>query len=131
MLAVHALLISQRLSLTQLGRRLASKALVKHNTKRIDRLLGNPHLYQKRNSLYRFLCQELLKDNQHALTLYEEVHPQKDNGSPKVHKRFLHILQNLLPDSCCPIVIADAGPGLKWSLRRAGIMWAAFVTEIS
>ena len=49
--AVHALLISQRLSLTQLGRRLISKTLVKHNIKRIDRLLGNSHFYTERIDL--------------------------------------------------------------------------------
>ncbi len=51
MLATQALLIGQRLFLTQLGRRLASKALVKHNIKRIDRLLGNRHLHQEQNSI--------------------------------------------------------------------------------
>jgi len=141
-LAIHALLIGQRLSLTQLGRRLASKALVKHNIKRIDRLLSNPHLYQERNSLYHFMSQELLNGHQRplmivdwselttdrdfhllraslpvggrALTLYEEVHPQKDIGSPKVHQRFLQALQNLLPEDCRPIVITDAGFRNPW-----------------
>ncbi len=36
MLATQALLIGQPLSLTQLGRRLVSTGLVKHNIKRID-----------------------------------------------------------------------------------------------
>ncbi len=63
MLATQALLIGQRLSLTQLSRRLVSTALVKHNIKRIDRLLGNWHLYQERNSIYPFISQALLKDN--------------------------------------------------------------------
>lgn len=150
-LAIHALLIGQRLSLTQLGRRLASKALVKHNIKRIDRLLGNPHLHQERNSIYQFMSQELLKGNQRpliivdwseltterdfhllraslpvggrALTLYEEVHSQKDIGSPKVHKRFLHVLQKLLPDDCHPIVITDAGFRNPWFKMVIALGW--------
>lgn len=150
-LAIHALLIGQRLSLTQLGRRLASKALVKHNIKRIDRLLGNPHLHQERNSLYQFMSKELLKGNLRpliivdwselttdrdfhllraslpvggrALTIYEEVHPQKNIGSPKVHQRFLHILQNLLPDDCRPIVITDAGFRNPWFRMVIALGW--------
>jgi len=150
-LAVHALVIGQRLSLTQLGRRLTSKALVKHKIKRIDRLLGNPHLHQERNSIYQFMSQELLKGNQRpliivdwseltternyhllraslpvggrALTLYEEVHPQKDIGSPKVHKRFLHTLQKLLPDDCRPIVITDAGFRNPWFKMIITLGW--------
>lgn len=62
-LATQALLVGQRLSLTQLGRCLRSKARVKHNIKRIDRLLGNPHLHQECNAIYRFICCELLKGN--------------------------------------------------------------------
>jgi hypothetical protein len=142
MLATQALLIDQRLSLTQLGRRLISKALVKHNIKRIDRLLGNRHLHQERSRIYQFMSQALLKGNQRpliivdwselttdrdyhllraslpvggrALTLYEEVHSQKDIGSPKVHKKFLRTLQKRLPDACCPIVITDAGFRNPW-----------------
>jgi hypothetical protein len=151
MLAIHALLIGQRLSLTQLGRCLTSKALVKHSIKRIDRLLGNPHLHQERNSIYQFMSQELLKGNQRpliivdwseltterdfhllraslpvggrALTLYEEVHPQKDIGSPKVHKRFLRALQKLLPDDCHPIVITDAGFRTPWFKMIMALGW--------
>jgi hypothetical protein len=124
-LATQASLIGQRLSLTQLDRCLYSKARVKHNIKRIDRLLGNPHLHQERNAIYRFICQELLKGNTQpliivdwsdltterdyhllrasvlvggrALTLYEEAHSQKDIANPKIHKCFLRTLQGLLP----------------------------------
>ena len=40
LLATHALLIGQRLSLTQTGRRLCSKAMTKYKIKRIDRMLN-------------------------------------------------------------------------------------------
>jgi len=140
--AVHALLIGQRLSLTQLGRRLISKTLVKHNIKRIDRLLGNAHLYTERIALYRFVCHELLKGNLRpliivdwsdltaerdyqmlraslpvggrALTLYEEVHSQKVVGNDKIHKQFLSNLKKVLPSCCCPILITDAGFRNPW-----------------
>lgn len=150
-LATQALLIGQRLSLTQLGRRLCSKALTKHKIKRVDRLLGNPHLHQERTAIYQFLCGELLKGHSRpviivdwsdltterdyhllrasvpvggrGLTLYEEVHPQKDIVSDKVHKRFLNTLQSLLPEGCQPIVITDAGFRNPWFKAVLALGW--------
>ncbi len=150
-LATHALLVGQRLSLTQLGRRLRSKASVKHCIKRIDRLLGNSHLHEERRDIYSFICRELLKGNTRpliivdwseltadrgyhllrasvpvggrALTLYEEVHPQKDIAKPKVHKRFLCHLQRLLPQGCYPIVISDAGFRNTWFKMVMALGW--------
>jgi hypothetical protein len=42
--AVAAAVRTRRLTLTELGRALLGPARVKHNIKRIDRLLGNRHL---------------------------------------------------------------------------------------
>jgi hypothetical protein len=151
LVATNALLIGQRLSLTQLGRSLLSAAQVKHNIKRMDRLLGNMHLHQERIAIYQFLSHELLKGNSQpliiidwsdltterdyhllrasipvggrALTLYEEVHPQKDIGSPKVQKHFLHTLQQLLPEGCCPILITDAGFRNPWFKAVRALGW--------
>jgi hypothetical protein len=150
-LAIQAFLLGQRLSLTQLGRCLASKARVKHNIKRIDRLLGNPHLYQERHAIYGFICGELLKGNSRpliivdwsdltterdfhllrasipvggrTLMLYEEAHPQKDTANPHIHKRFLRGLQRLLPDGCQPIVITDAGFRNTWFKQVRALGW--------
>jgi hypothetical protein len=149
-LATHALIVGQRLSLTQLGRRLFSKAFPKHNIKRIDRLLSNTHLHQERSAVYQFLCHELLNGHAQplivvdwsdltserdyhflrasipvggrALTIYEEVHPQKNIGKNNVHKRFLRKLRDLLPPGCCPIIITDAGFRNPWfkAVRRLG-----------
>ena len=149
--AVHALLIGQRLSLTQLGRRLISKTLVKHNIKRIDRLLGNPHLHTERIELYGFVCDELLKGNPQpliivdwsdltaerdfqmlraslplggrALTLYEEVHTQKVVGNDKIHRQFLRNLKKVLPCFCCPILITDAGFRNPWFKAVRALGW--------
>ena len=150
-LATQALFTGQRLSLTQLGRSLISKARVKHNIKRIDRLLGNPHLHQERRIIYGFICGELLKGNTQpliivdwtdltserdyhllrasvpvggrALTLYEEVHPQKAIATQEVHKRFLYTLQKLLPAGCCPILITDAGFRNPWFKTVTALGW--------
>lgn len=150
-LAAQALLVGQRLSLTQLGRWLRSKARVKHNIKRIDRLLGNAHLHQERCAIYGFICRELLNGNVQpliivdwsdltterdyhllrasipvggrALTLYEEAHSQKAVASPKVHKRFLRTLQRLLPRDCHPILITDAGFRNTWFKQVMALGW--------
>lgn len=50
----HALLESKTLTLTKLGRNLPTKARTKHNTKRIERLLGNRHLHKERLAVYRW-----------------------------------------------------------------------------
>jgi hypothetical protein len=149
--ATHALLIGQRLSLTQLGRHLVSKALVKHNIKRIDRLLGNEHLHRERRQIYQFLSNELLKGRSQpmliidwselttdgdyhmlrasipvggrALTIYEEAHPEKHLGNRKVQKRFLNTLQTLLPETCCPIVVTDAGFRNPWFKAVRALGW--------
>jgi hypothetical protein len=151
LLATQALLVGQRLSLTQLGRCLHSKTKVKHNIKRMDRLLGNATLHQERRALYGFIIHELLKGDQHpliivdwseltterdyhllrasvpvggrALTLYEEVHPQKDIGSPNVQHRFLQTLRQLLPETCCPIVLTDAGFRNPWFKAVLAMGW--------
>ena len=151
MLATQALLTGQRLSLTQLGRQLASAAQVKHKIKRIDRLLGNAHLHHERTSIYQFLCTELIKGQTQpliivdwselttegdyhllrasvpvggrALTLYEETHPQTAVGQKKTHQRFLEQLRHLLPEGCCPIIITDAGFRNPWFKAVRALKW--------
>jgi hypothetical protein len=46
--------------LTELGRALVSAARVKHNIKRIDRLLGNRHLALERVEVYQALAHRLV-----------------------------------------------------------------------
>ncbi len=50
MVATEALLDGNQLSLTQLGRNISGAVAPKHNIKRIDRLLGNPHLHSDKGS---------------------------------------------------------------------------------
>lgn len=113
-----------------------------HRIKRCDRLLGNLHLGHEKYDVYRALAQRILIGNprpaiiidwfdlsadhsQHllraalivkgrAVVLYEEVHPMTKYGSPKVHERFLRRLRELLPQSCHPILVTDAGFRAAW-----------------
>ena len=151
LLATQSLLQNQRLSLTQLGRSLTTRSIVKHNIKRIDRLLGNIHLFSERKSIYQFFCSELLKNNNRlviivdwsdltamrdrhllrasipvggrTLTLYEEVHTREHLAKHKVHKAFLDELKDLLPADCTPIIISDAGFRNPWFKAVLALGW--------
>lgn len=151
--AVAAAVRSRRLTLTELGRALIGTARVKHNIKRIDRLLGNSHLGAERFSLYQALARRLvgalheplivvdwsdlsadrrwqllraaLPIGGRCLTLYEEVHPLTRFGNPRVHRRFLQKLKAVLPEGVRPILITDAGFRAPWfkAVNRLGWHW--------
>lgn len=58
-----------------------------------------------------------------SITLYEEVHPQKLLGNPKVHRCFLQRLAQVAPLGCKAIVMTDAGFQASWfkmSVNKGG-----------
>lgn len=151
--AVNAAILGRRLTLTELGRSLTGAAHVKHNIKRIDRLLANRHLAAESMALYRAharrivgkvaepviivdwsdltadrrwqLLRAALPVGGRALTLYEEVHPLRHFANPRVHRLFLARLKALLPENACPVLITDAGFRGPWfkAVRRIGWHW--------
>ena len=114
---VSAALLGQRITLSELGRALPSRAQVKHSIKRVDRLLGNRQLAAERFDIYQAIARLLVADVQRpvilvdwsdltadrrwqllraalpvggrALTLYEEVHPLRHFANRRVHGAFL------------------------------------------
>lgn len=58
--AVEAVILGCRLTLSDLGRGVRGRATVKHNIKRMDRLLGNRLLHAELPVLYEILAQECL-----------------------------------------------------------------------
>lgn len=151
--AVGAAVRGRRLTLTELGRSLPGCARVKHNIKRIDRLLGNRHLAAERVDLYRALARrivgsapepviivdwsDLTADRRwqllraaapvggRTLTLYEEIHPLRHFANPRVHRAFLARLKTLLPEGVQPILVTDAGFRVPWfkTVERLGWHW--------
>lgn len=147
---VTAVVNGAPLSLSGLGRALSSPAKVKHLIKKVDRLLGNPHLQAERFSIYQavarpFLRQErepvVLVDWSHAddrkrlfilraalvlkgrsVPLLEAAH-DRDN-CPRFQAQFLKHLAETLPSSCRPVVITDAGFGCKWFAAIAALGWS-------
>ena len=151
--AVEAVVSGSRLTLSDMGRGLLGQVAVKHNIKRIDRLLGNGTLHTELPSLYEALIRQCLTGismppividwsdltaDRHwqllrasvaiegrSMTLYEQVHPQSRATSPRVHEAFIKRLATMLPPGCVPIVITDAGFRSVWFslINRMGWYW--------
>src|SRR5690606_28351368 len=113
MAALRALLQGQTLTLSALGRALPTRVALKHALKRMDRLLGNPHLQAERPLFYRLLLRTLVSPGSRpilivdwsplnesrryfllraalpiggrALPIYEKVHRQE--GSPQAQQQ--------------------------------------------
>ena len=132
---VAGIVRAERLSLSRVGRALASKAKPKHSIKRVDRLLSNGAFHRERWDHFAAMAHFLLADVQrpvivvdwtkvvgdfHALyaavpvggrtqTVYFEVHPERRTETRTVHDRFLRALRDVLPPGCRPIIVTDAG----------------------
>jgi hypothetical protein len=148
---VNALLRGRVLTVTGLGRSLRGSTAPKHQIKKADRLIGNPHLHGERNAFYRALISMTLGKTKRpvilvdwsdvsddrafqklraavavegrALTLYEEVHPQSKSANRWVQNRFLKTLQRLLPERCQPIIVTDAGFKNPWFKAVQSLGW--------
>ena len=68
---VDALLRGGRLSLTALGRAACGLVRAKHNIKRIDRLLGNPHLLGNLPTFCRAMTQLLVGQTERPIILVD------------------------------------------------------------
>ena len=132
---VEGLTSSEKLSVTGIGRSLRTGARPKHSIKRVDRLLSNPHLQSNRWSIFRSIAHHLVGEvarpvilmdwtavvngfsalvaavpvGGRALTIYEEVHPERSNNNRRVQARFLRRLGEVLPTGSRPIIVVDAG----------------------
>jgi len=140
-LLINALISEKKLSLTQLGRALKNKAQEKNNIKRCDRFLGNKKLYEERFSIYQKAADRLIGNNARpvllvdwshvpnttsyflraslvakgrSLSIYEAVFSRQYENSDKAHQLFLQNLKQVLPKTCRPILVTDAGFYNSW-----------------
>ncbi len=155
--AVAASVRGPRLTLTDIGRRLAGTVRLRHRIKRADRLLGNTRLQGEARSVYGALCRislarireplividwsDLKADRSlhllraslpvggRALTLYEEVHGQRKPNNRRVQERFLERLAAMLPPRSTPTIVADAGFKVPFyrAVERLGWRWVGRV----
>lgn len=137
---VGALLGERRLGLAALGRALPEPVATKHTIKRVDRLLGNPHLHQERPLFYwlvatllighttrplilvdwspiddrgqQFLLRAAVPFAGRSLPIFEKVH-HKD-GCQHCEAYLLAALAEILPAKATPILVTDAGFRNPW-----------------
>jgi len=132
---VGGIIRGRRLALTAIGRASSGRAFPKHGIKRVDRLLSNWRMQAERWLCFHDIAQFLIGDcprpvilmdwtkvtdgfhalaaavpiGGRALTIYEEVHPERRLGTPRVQDAFLRALRDVLPIGCRPIIVTDAG----------------------
>ena len=149
--AARAALNARSHTLSNLARALNSCTAVRHNVRRMDRLLGNDALNLECASVYEAMARYLMRDvgtvlilvdwsdlnadrsaqliraavalEGRSLTLYEEVHSMRAAATPKVHEAFLQRLKALLPAGCQPIIITDAGFRAPWFRAVEALGW--------
>lgn len=148
---VTSLISGAALSVTSLGRNITSSTSEKHKIKRSTRLLSNHHLHHELPQISANLCLRLIGNQkqpvilidwsdldprkQHfllraavaidgrSLTLLEEIHPLSQKEKPVVHKQFMARLKSILPVSCCPIIVTDAGFRVPWFELVRSLNW--------
>lgn len=152
LLAVESLLAGRRLVLIDLARSWLGAERIRAPLKRLDRLLGNRHLYAERERLYGGMVRWLVRSAEpvivvdwsrlksdgrwhllraavpvggRTLTLLEVVVAERFLASPTVERRFLERLKRLLPDNSSPILVTDAGFRAPWcrSVEAMGWRW--------
>jgi len=58
-----------------------------------------------------------------SLTVLEQIHPISQKEKPTVHKRFMMTLKSMLPPTCKPIVVSDAGFRVPWFKLIESLGW--------
>jgi hypothetical protein len=138
-----ALQSSQNLSLTAIGRHLASESDIKHRIKKVDRLMSNSHLYEELSRLYAGMSNYLfqyvshtkevpllidlcyMKDGYNIQMLSAEIATKgrslpiyrevfEINHLKGKSKEFISKLSRMIPSDRKIIVIMDAGFGDDW-----------------
>jgi len=128
-----------------------SQSKEKHRIKQVDRLLGNTKLHAEFPLFFKAIASILLKGQRRppilidwtevgggrfyalaatvpipgrSIPIYIEVHPQKKNGNRAVEHAFLDTLkESIVPETCRPIIITDAGFKNPWFRKVLGLGW--------
>jgi len=149
-LLVIAGLKNKTISLTELGRSIKLSIQERSGIRRADRFLGNKNLYEEREAIQEVIIKKVINNKAfpdiivdwsnipntthnalraalvaegRAITLYEEVHPEKNLGNKKIQNKFLHTLKKLLPKGCKPIIITDGGFHNEWFREIVKLGW--------
>jgi len=149
--SVSSLISGASLSVTSLGRNIESDTSEKHPIKRSMRLCSNHHLHDEVSNIYLNLCLKIIGQQSNpiilidwsdldprkdlfllraavavdgrSLTLYDEVHPLSTKEKPVVHIAFMNKLKSILPITCKPIIVTDAGFRVPWFKLVESLGW--------
>lgn len=149
-LLVIAGLKIKKISLTELGRAIDLSLQERSGIRRADRFLGNKKLHKEREAIQEVIIKRVIGNKKNpeiiidwsnipntthntlraalvaegrAITLYEEVHPERKLSNEKVQHKFLHTLKRLLPSGCKPIIITDGGYHNEWFREIVKLDW--------
>lgn len=139
------------LSLSSLGRHLPGKARVKHKINMCWRFLSNKKLHIIQREIYKsiftqvltplddlliavdwtgccsadtyMLRASLVMNTGRSISIYNEVHPQKDLATEEIHTQFLINLKAILPPDKRVIIITDAGFKTPWFAQVCRLGW--------
>jgi hypothetical protein len=136
---VQALIVGEQLWLTALGRARPGTARPKNAIKAVDRLLGNEKLMAEKTLVYRGLAAMIVPSGSQPIVLVDtvEVRPRlfalvasvpfkgrsfvicahvSEAQKPKQSfiRNFLRSLQEILPATCRPVFVSDAGFESPW-----------------
>jgi hypothetical protein len=147
---VSGLMMWKKLSVTELGRGINLPIQERSAIRRADRFIGNRKLYRELPAIYKKNSEKIIGAKKRpkiivdwthipntknhalraalvakgrALTLYEEVYPEKKLGNSGVEHRFLKRLKKILPEGCKPIIITDAGFRNPWFNQVEQLGW--------
>ena len=150
LVAAEALIKGKKLTLTGLGRSMTNSCTPKSAIRKVDRLLGNGHVHKERVLYYQYISGLLLscikkplisvdwtgtpRHNFYciraslnlkgrSLVLYEEVHPRKLEKNTRINNLFLDNLKNVIPKTCHPIIVTDAGFRSPWFKKVQSLNW--------
>ena len=146
-----SLLRHGQLTLTSLGRHLPGRAYVKHKIKRVDRFLGNPHVYHELPLIYREMLEPLLASLEtlviavdwsgcctpdyhvlrasvvyqgRSIPIYNKVVAEHLQEAPSVQEAFLDELKDtVLPVRARVIVMTDGGFKTPWFDKVLSLGW--------
>lgn len=132
---VEGITLSQRLSVTAIGRVRPGNQKARHGIKAVDRLLSNAKLQREQRAWWSALARRLLKAERRVLVLLDwtqiqgemwalvaavpfrgrslpllaQSYPASEVGSRERQIEFLWKLRQVLPEQCQPIIVADGG----------------------
>lgn len=149
--SLSSLLQGSPLSITGIGRNITSQTSEKHQIKRSMRLCRNPHLHTEIQAIYSMVVLRILHQQtqpiilvdwsdldprkQHfllrasvaiegrSLTLLEKIYTVHQKEKPAIHRAFMETLKAMLPQTCRPIIMSDAGFRVPWFSLIESLGW--------